>query len=202
MLRTLSEIRGLKDPVKQSQVEFVISDFPGLSLAKMTQGLFGKLSGNEALIDSDVLRLRCTSYSYPGAELKTSTVMIGTHKRTIGSIQNKSGIWRCKVTEDFEGSVLNTIAAWCDLIHSNILGTRLPRTYYGASCEIKLGGNVHNPLNGKKLGERTIVLEGFFPISYKVNDIDPSSSSPIDVDIAFNYDYFSERSYSITSLFN
>ena len=29
MLRQLNEIRGLKDPIKQSQVEFVICDTPG-----------------------------------------------------------------------------------------------------------------------------------------------------------------------------
>lgn len=201
-LRQLSEIRGLQDPLKQSQVEFIISDTPGLLLAKLTQKVAGALSGNKKVATANELRLRCTSFSYPGSQIKKSELVLGTHKRTSGTVQDKSGTWHCQVTEDFEGSVLNIICAWCDLIHSPILGTRLPRTAYVTDAQVIIGGDVRDPHTGKKLDKRTIWLKGFYPIGYKVSTINPSSSEPVSVDIDFNYDYFADNSYSIFRLFS
>lgn len=200
-LKSLNEIRSLQDPLKQSQVEFIISDTPGLLLARLTQKVTGKLSGNEKVSSAQTLRLRCTSFSYPGTAIKKSEVIVGTHKRSSGTIQDKSGIWHCQVTEDFEGSVLNIIQAWCDLIHSTILGTRLPRTAYVGTAQVIIGGGVKDPHSGKELDQRTIWLKGFYPIGYKVTTINPSSSEPVSIDIDFNYDYFADNSYSVFSLF-
>lgn len=200
-LKSLSEIRGLQDPLKQSQVEFIISDTPGLLLARLTQKIAGKLSGNTEVASAQELRLRCTSFSYPGTKLAQTELLIGGHRRRLGTIQNKSGVWKCKVTEDFEGSVLNIIQAWCDLIHSNILGTRLPSIAYMGTAQVSIGGGVSDPWTGKKLETRTIWLKNFYPIGYTVNDINPSSSDAVDVDISFNYDYFADNSYSIMAQF-
>lgn len=200
-LKSLNEIRGLQDPLKQSQVEFIISDTPGLLLAGLTQKIVGTLSGNKKTASSETLRLRCTSYSYPGTKIGQTELILGGFRRKLGTIQNKSGIWKCKVTEDCEGSVLNIIQAWCDLIHSNILGTRLPSTTYVGTAQVIIGGGLKDPLSGKTLDKRTIWLKGFYPISYTVNQIDPSSSAPVDVDISFNYDYFADNSYSLMAQF-
>jgi len=191
MLRSLNEIRGLKDPIKQNQVDFVICDFPGFELAKATQKICGVLSGNKELASTKELRLRATSFSYPGAKIKQSELILAGHHRKIGTIQDKSGVFKCKVTEDNGGSVLNIISAWCDIIHSTMTGIRLPNTYYSTFCQMKLGGHC-GPQH-----ERTIYLKNFYPIEYHVNEIDASSSNAIDVDISFNYDYFSDNSYSI-----
>lgn len=201
MLRTLNEVRSLKDPIKQSQCEFIIQDTPGLLLAKLTQKIAGKISGNTALSSSNQLRLRCTSFSYPGAKLAQTDLNIMGHRRKLGTFQNKSGVWKCTVVEDFEGSVLNIIAAWQDLIHSNMLGTRLPSTAYAATCTILMGGNNSGGhVRNASLKRRQIVLHGFYPIEYQVADIDPSSSNPISVNISWNYDYWAERGYSLFSL--
>ena len=72
MLRSLNEIRSLQDPVKQSQCEFIISNIPGLALARTTQKIVGKLSGNTKTVDAKTLRLRATSFSYPGTGLTSS----------------------------------------------------------------------------------------------------------------------------------
>lgn len=200
-LKTLSEIRKLQDPLKQSQVEFIISDTPGLLLSRLTQQVVGKLSGNTKVASAETLRLRCTSFSYPGTKIKKSTLVLGGHKRTTGTIQDKSGIWKCTVTEDLEGSVLNIIQAWCDIIHSPILGTRIPRTAYVGTAQVIIGGGLKDPKSGKELDKRTIWLKGFYPVSYTVTSIDPSSSEPVSVDIEFNYDYFSDNAYSVTALF-
>lgn len=202
MLRNLNEIRGLQDPVKQSQCEFIIANVPGLALARTTQKVAGILSGNKKTVDANTLRLRATSFSYPGSKILQSSLVLGGHRRKLGTIQDKSGIWKCKITEDFEGGVLNTIQAWCDLIHSNVLGTRLPSILYRGTCEIILGGNKGGGNVSSKLNNRTIYLHGFYPISYTVNNIDPNSSNPIDIDISWNYDYFADNNYTVMGLFN
>jgi hypothetical protein len=202
MLRNLNEIRGLQDPVKQSQCEFIIANVPGLALARTTQKIAGKLSGNTKTVDAKTLRLRATSFSYPGAKIAQTTLILGGHRRKLGTIQDKSGVWKCKITEDFEGGVLNTIAAWCDLIHSNFAGTRLPSVAYTGICTILLGGDNSGGKVNANLKGRQIVLHGFYPISYTVNDIDPNSSNPIDVDISWNYDWWAERGYSLFSIFS
>ena len=196
MLRQLNEIRGLKDPIKQSQVEFVICDTPGLLLAKLEQQILGKLSGNEACATAKELRLRCTSYSYPGTKVNQAELILGGHRKKWGTIQNKSGVWKIRVTEDFEGSVLNIIQAWCDLIHSPITGLRLPSVLYTGTIKITLGGNVQT-VYGKSLKERTIYLMGVYPIEYSVGTVNLSSSEAINVTIKFNYDYFAGNAYNL-----
>lgn len=199
MLRNLNEIRQLQDPIKQSQVEFIISDTPGLLLAKLQQNILGLLSGNTATCGPKELRLRCISYGYPGAKLSQTETVIAGHVRRLGQTQDRSGTWTVTVTEDYEGSILNTIEAWCDLIHSPVSGIRLPSALYKTVARIQLGGNVKYPFSGKELKMRTIWLRGVYPVAYEVGDINPSDSSPINIKISFNYDWFGANSYSLVN---
>lgn len=199
MLRKLNEIRALQDPIKQSQVEFIISDTPGLLLSKLEQNILGLVSGNTATYGPKELRLRCTSYGYPGAKLSQTETVIAGHIRKLGQVQDRSGTWKVVVTEDYEGSVLNTIEAWCDIINSPVSGLRLPSSLYKTVARIELGGNVRYPSSGKKLGMRTLWLRGVYPISYEVGDLNPSDSSAVNVTITFNYDWFGANSYSLTN---
>lgn len=199
MLRKLNEIRALKDPIKQSQVEFIISDTPGLLLAKLEQNILGLLSGNTATCGPKELRLRCTSYGYPGAKLSQTETVIAGHVRRLGQVQDRSGTWTVQVTEDYEGSILNTIEAWCDIINSPVSGLRLPSALYKTVARIQLGGHVKYPASGKELGMRTIWLRGVYPISYEIGDLSPTDSSPISVNITFNYDWFGANSYSLVN---
>ena len=118
------------------------------------------------------------------------------------SYDEKPSEGKIRVTEDFEGSVLNIIQAWCDLIHANIAGTRLPSILYSTIASIELGGHVIDPRTGKKLGKRTIWLKNVYPIGYQVGELDPSSSKAIDVSIDFNYDFFADNSYSLIPTVN
>ena len=200
MLGKLNEIRALQDPVKQSQCEFIIQDTPGLLLAKLEQKIAGVLSGNKACASSKELRLRCTSYSYPGPKIGQTSLNIMGHRRKLGTIQNKSGVWKCKIVEDFEGSVLNTIQAWLDIQFSNTLGTRLPSILYSSTCMILLGGdNDGGHVTGAKLTPRKIILHNFYPISYSVSEINPSSSDPIEISVEWNYDYWADEGLSLFS---
>ena len=157
MLRTLNEIRGLKDPIKQFQCEFVISELPGILLAKTSQNIIGQLSGNTALATPEELRLRCTTFSYPGAKVNQSETMIGSFKRRIGTNQDRSGTWTCTVTEDMEGSVLNIIEAWCDLIHSPITGLRLPSVLYTGTM-ILIAGIAFSSIHSFFLFPKAVLL--------------------------------------------
>ena len=200
MLRSLDEIRALKDPVKQSQCEFVIQETPGMLLAKLSQKVAGALSGNKSVATANELRLRCTSYSYPGPKIGQTNLMIMGHRRKLGTIQNKSGVWRCKIVEDFEGSVLNIIQAWLDLIHSQVTGTRMPSVSYVTTCMLLLGGsNLGGHVANTDIGGRKIILHGFYPIGYTVGDIDPSSSNPVEITVDWNYDYWADNGYSLFS---
>ena len=195
MLHSLNEIRSLKDPAKQSEVEFVITELPAPLLAKLTQKVAGLISGNTALASMKELRLRCTSFSYPSTKIETTSLMLGGFRRSSGTIQNKSGTWTCKIVEDYQGGVLNILQAWCDLIHSCVLGTRLPRTLYTGTASIIIGEGIKG--NKKK---RTIWLKGFYPTGISVGEIDPNSSKPIVVTATFNYDWFADNSYSLLTL--
>lgn len=193
MLRSLSEIRGLRDPLKQSQIEFVIDDTPGLLIAKLYQKVAGALSGNKGFVDAKTLRLRCTAYSLPGISVKKTELVIANHRRTTGSIQDRSGTFSVSITEDFEGAITNTIQAWADLIHMPMTGLRLPRILYTSTADILFGGGVGG------LNPRTIRLKGVYPISYKMSNVNPTSSDPVTLDVEFNYDYFTDP-FSLSTL--
>ena len=190
MLQSLNKIRTLQDPLKQFQCDFVISNTPGLFLARKQQQIWGKVTGNDSVVDADTLKLRCISFSYPTPRVEqTETVLFG-FRRKLGSIQNRSGIFKVKVTEQQDGGVLNTIQSWCDLIHNPMNGIRLPHTSYIGSAVVTM--------NGLK-GKRKISLNGFYPISFTVGEIGSSSSDRIDVDIEFNYDYYAELNFNLVS---
>lgn len=197
-LRSLNEIRALKDPVKQFQAELTLYDIPALALARASQNLVGKLSGNTAMVSNEELTLRCTKFSYPGAKIAQDELILMGHRRRRATIQNRSGILQADIVETMEGGVLNLIEAWCDLMHSPLLGTRIPSGLYVGEAVITFGERVEN----SDLDKRTIHLKGFYPIEYKVSDIDASSSEPIIISVSFNYDYFAGNSFSISGLLN
>lgn len=190
MLQSLSKVRGLQDPLKQFQCEFLISNTPGIFLATQQQKIWGKISGNDKVIDADKFRLRCTSFSYPTPKLEQTETIIYGFRRKLGSIQDRSGVFKVKVTEQQDGGVINLIQSWCDLIHNPTTGIRLPHTSYVSSAVVTMKGL-------KK--SRKITLNGFYPISFTVGEIDQSSSAPVNIDIEFNYDYYAELNLNLVS---
>jgi hypothetical protein len=191
-LHSLNKIRSLNDPLKQFQVTFAISNAPALALAKASQKAAGFLSGNYAFADAEELELRCTSFSYPGTQIKQSALTINGFRRKLGTLQDKSGTWKCSITEDQNGSILNTIQAWCDLIHNPFTGLRLSSILYVSTCLVTI--------EGADNFKRTVWLKGFYPISYSVNDINPSGSDPVTIDVTWNYDWWSETPTSGSAL--
>lgn len=198
-LKSLNEIRNLKDPLKQFQVTFTISMIPALWLAIQQQKLTGIISGNSDTVDPKTLELRCTSFSYPGTKLGQSSTTIAGFRRKLATIQNKSGTWTCKVTEDQNGGVMNTLQAWCDLIHNPFNGLRMPSTVYVTTCVVKIQKAKYNTSDYGDTA-RTIWLKGFYPIEYSVGEIGASESQAVEVTVKFNYDWWSETPTSISAL--
>ena len=202
MLRTLNEIRALKDPLKKNQIEFYLQENPAMLLAKLTQKVAGTISGNTTLATAKELRLRCTSYSLPSTKVKTHTLILNGHKRTRPTIQDRSGTWRVKITEDFNGSVHNMLQAWLDLANSPILGHRAPQNAFVTTVKVVIGGSEEGGNVSTKLDTKVMWLRGVFPISIKMPDIDPSSSDAVEIEVEFNYDYYADNSYSPWSFIN
>lgn len=198
-LKSLNEIRNLKDPLKQFQVTFTISMIPALWLAIQQQKLTGIISGNSDTVDPKTLELRCTSFSYPGTKLGQSSTTIAGFRRKLATIQNKSGTWTCKITEDQNGGVMNTLQAWCDLIHNPFNGLRMPSTVYVTTCVVKIQKAQYNTSDYGDTA-RTIWLKGFYPIEYSVGEIGASESQPVEITVKFNYDWWSETPTSISAL--
>lgn len=202
-LHSLNDIRNLQDPLKQFQVKFTISMIPALYLAIAQQKAASVLNGNFSTVDAETLELRCTSFTYPGTKLGQSSLTIGAFRRKLGTIQNKSGIWNCKITEDQNGGVINTIQSWCDLIHNPFSGVRLPSATYVTTCAVDIESTQSRNDFWKRVyggRGRRIYLKGFYPIEYTVGQIDASSSAPVEIDVKFNYDWWTETATGIAAL--
>lgn len=198
-LKSLNKIRTLKDPLKQFQVTFTISVAPALALAIAQQKATGLFTGNSDTVNTETLELRCTSFDYPGTKISQTELVIAGFRRKLATIQNKSGTWSCKITEDQNGGVLNTIQAWCDLIHNPFNGIRTPSSLYVSTCVVRIesADDEHSDYGEKG---RTLWLKGFYPIEYSVGSINTSDSSPVEIDVKFNYDWWSETPTSISAL--
>lgn len=196
-IHSLGDIRTLKDPLREYQVTFTISMFPALQAAIAQQKLSSLFNSNGSTVKAKQFELRCTSFSYPGTKIAQTELVIAGFRRKLGSLQNKSGTWECSVTENQDGGVLNTIQSWIDLIHNPFNGIRMPSSLYVSTCVVQIKPKLHS--DPSKTG-RTIWLKGFYPLSYNVKNINPSSSEAIQVNISFNYDWWSETPTSISAL--
>ncbi len=181
-LSKLRSINKLKDPLRQYQCKFHISRGVGTSLANATGEL---MNNHHSILRKEDFELRATSWTYPGTVIKTTDTVIFNHYRRRPTLQDKSGTWKVSVTEDMNGSVLQSIHDWCDTIMNPYTGLMLPsETYIGmAAVEI-----CDQNLKSKK----RLFLRGFYPTKINEIRIDPSSSQVVTVDIEFNYDWYSE----------
>ena len=198
-LHKLNDITTLKDPLKKFQVKFTISMAPGLSLAIAQQKGAGLISGNSDTVNARTLELRCTSFDYPGTKIGQTDLVIAGFRRKLATVQNKSGTWSCKITEDQNGGVLNTIQSWIDLMHNPFNGVRLPSSAYVSTCAVQIQTATENLDEYGDKG-RTIWLKGFYPIEYSVGSIDQSSSDPVEIEVKFNYDWWSETPSSWSAI--
>ncbi len=188
-LHRLQDVNGLPDPLKQYQFTFAISKFRG------SDGIAGMFSGNLNPKDvvggflknnrsiSERFELQCSSYFWPGSRMATTETVIGGHHRTRATYQDKAGQWQTTVYETMDGLVITSIRNWLDAMYNPATGITLPSTLYISQCEVSF----KTPLTTKKA-----LLRGFYPISISNIQIDASSSAPVQAQITWNYDWFTE----------
>mgnify|MGYP003297678373 FL=1 len=187
-LHKLQDLNKLPDPLKQYQFTFNISKFRG------SDGIAGMFTGNMGINDlskafksntsvSERFELQCSSYFWPGSKMSTTETVIGGHKRTRASYQDKSGQWQTTVYETMDGLVISSIQNWLDAMYNPMTGITLPSTLYISQCEVRF----KTPLTEKKA-----ILRGFYPLSISNIQIDASSSKPVQAQITWNYDWFTE----------
>lgn len=182
-LHNIRDVNSLSDPLKQYQVTFTISNVRG------TTGVGGLVSGGigSEHYGAKDLELRCTSFTYPGTKLNQTELNLFGHYRKRATVQDKSGTWKTKIIEDQKGRVLTTIQNWVDLIHNPATGIMSPGILYTSLAEVKIVG-----ADGF---EKKIYLRGLYPISIGEINIDASSSAPVEVNVDWNYDWFSEEKF-------
>ena len=195
-LHSIRDVNSLSDPLKQYQVTFTISNVRG------TTGVGGAITGSHSSTnystgdsirftslhyDARDLELRCTSFTYPGTKLNQTELNLFGHYRKRATVQDKSGTWKTKIIEDQQGRVLTTIQNWIDLIHNPATGIMSPGILYTSLAQVKI-----ESADGF---EKKLYLRGLYPISINEINIDASSSAPIEVNVDWNYDWFSEEKF-------
>jgi hypothetical protein len=170
-LHTLKDVNGLADPLKQYQCTFSIS-----------RGIGTALSGG--IIRKKDFELRCTSFTYPGSTVLKDELVIFNHIRRRGTTQDKSGVWKVSVTEDMNGSVLTSLQDWMDNIFNPATGIMMPSALYVAMASVDI-------LGPDMKSTKRIYLRGLYPTKIEDIQVDPSSSKPVQVNVEFNYDWWS-----------
>ena len=165
-LHSLDQIISLKDPLKQYQCRFIISNGMGTTLSS----LFTKNN----VIKDGTFELRCTSFTLPGTKIKTTDLVLNNHVRKRAAMQDKSGVWKVSVTEDSEGNVAQSIKNWCDIIHNPVTSIQAPSASYVSMATIEILG-----ANGEV--NRKFYLRGLYPLSIRETKIDTSSSNAVQI---------------------
>lgn len=201
-LKSFNKINKLDDPLKMYQISLVFGDgvktLSNLiakgadkiteSLNKVTQKVginTGTFMGPNGIILKEDFELRCTSFTYPGAKMHTTDLVLFNHAKNIPVFNDKSGVFNVQVTEDTHASVLVAINNWCDLIHNNLSGIMASSEFYSTTAMMCI-------LNENMSPRKKIYLHGVWPREIKPITVNTSESSPVTVSIDFNYDWYSE----------
>lgn len=204
-LHSIKSLNSLKDPIKQFQVKFYISQGVSKILTEL-------VTGENTLYDK-TFELRCTSFTLPEVKFAQEEIVLGNHAKQIPTYQDRSGIFSVHVIEDVDASVLMGLHNWANRIVDTATGRRGDSsTYTSTVCiefegsEKHLGGLVgntrkvvsklYNKTLGKVFGETSdsvkLYLHGVYPIRLHQVNVGASSSEAIEWQIDFNVDWWGE----------
>ena len=202
-LSSIKDVNGLKDPLRMYQITLTFADgvktlsnFAAKQMDKVSNFInnsvlgdlgfgVGSIMGPNGIILQKDFVLRCQSFTYPGAKIHKTDLVLFNHAKSIPVFNDKSGVLSVEVTEDMERSVLQAINNWCDVIHNNFDGVMGSSEFYSTNCMMDiLDQNMHHT--------RRIYLHGVWPLEVKPITVKTSDSSPVNVAIDFNYDWYSE----------
>ena len=213
-LTSFREVNGLNDPLKMFQIRITFGDgAKTLSnlMAKVTDKVssyvnnklaspanklldkvgiggslgIGSIMGPNGIVIKKEFELRCTSFTYPGATISTSELVVYNHSRKFATYNDKSGVLTVEVVEDMNASVLQAINNWCDVIHNQFNGGMGTTEYYATNAAMDI-------MDQNNKSQRRIFLHGVWPIKLSPISVKTSSSEAVTVKIDFNYDWYSE----------
>lgn len=185
-LSRIRSINGLSDPLRQYQCKFHISKGLGTLATDLTSKA---RNGKTTMVRKEDFELRALSWTYPGTVVKTVDTVVFNHYRRRPALQDKSGTWKVTVVEDMEGNVIQSIQDWCDIIMNPATGAYgLSEDYVGQAAVEICGADMK--------ANKTIYLKGFYPIRISEMKIDTSSSQTVNVDLEFNYDWYTETGWT------
>lgn len=158
---SLTEMRGLPDPLQAYKFDLIISGMPVGSM--------------------QALKLRCRSTQIPGLTLEDSKIQahgvdLGYAGRTVFE-QNQTA----QFFETRDMAVRDSIRPWMDFCTNTVQNTGEYKVNYEATADIVLYDQRNNVI-------RTIRLFGFFPKQLD-SPSTGSDSTPVEYSCTFHYDY-------------
>lgn len=180
MLKKLSKVVDLKDPLKQFVSTWNFA-FPAGSYL------------NTVFPTSEVedLELRCQSYGLPAMTGDQTEVTWGGYKRIYAGKQTRQGSWSVNFVEVWDARITDMFKDWLNVYNNYKNGTISILDSYRAVANISLvDPDVYDP---KPAGIKRydIILYDVFPTEVKLSDsIEASSSNPVTIGVTFNYNYF------------
>ena len=176
MLKPLSDVRNLKDPLKQFVCNFSLA-FPATS--QLNQ-----------YIDVKDLVLRATSYSLPSFKSQSTDVTWAGFERKYGGRQQRQGEWSCEIIEVWDARVVEVFKRWFNAYHNYKDGTIALLDQYCGTVDLELvNPDVYEP-KPEGMVRYDLRLYDVFPTNVSFPDIQASSSDPITLTVSFNYNYF------------
>lgn len=173
MLKSLNDVRNLKDPLKQFVSTWTFGNIDGVNL------------------DFKDLELRCQTYGFPTLTGDTTDVTWGGFARRYAGKQTRQGTWKVNFIEVWDVAILDGFKDWLNKYHQYTTGKiTLLEDYSTYADVILLDPKIYdsNKLKGKN--EYKMRLYDVFPMSVDVGSIEASSSDPITLEVEFSYNYF------------
>lgn len=176
MLKPLSDVRNLKDPLKQFVCNFSLA-FPATS--QLNQ-----------YIDAKDLVLRATSYSLPSFKSQSTDVTWAGFERKYGGRQQRQGEWSCEIVEVWDARVVEVFKRWFNAYHNYKDGTIALLDQYCGTVDLELvNPDVYEP-QPDGIHKYSMRLYDVFPTDAQLPTIDASSSEAVKISCTLNYNFF------------
>ena len=176
MLKPLSKVQNLKDPLKM--------------FVSTWQIVFGPGSPLIPVINSENLELRCQTFGFPTLTGDKTEVDWGGFHRVYAGKQTRQGEWKVTFTEVWDSQITDAFKMWLNTYHNYKNGTISLFEAYTATVNINLvDPDVYDP-KPEGLERYDIRLYDVFPTQVSYPDIKASSSEPIEITAIMNFNYF------------
>jgi len=156
---TLSDVRGIADPLDTSAFEFSIPNFPGG--------------------DGRHLAIKCLECTLPGFGTAKKELEIHGYKLRYAGNKDFGGSITATFVETRAGTVYRDLMIWSELVKTTRTGGGVSKDIYATIGKLDLMDNSNN-------NSLSFIIEGMFP--EKVEDLSLGSADIMKVSVTFSYD--------------